>query len=253
MDERIREEFGRQAAAMSEATFFNDDQALQRIITAMALTGKERALEVACGPGIVAQALAPLVRELVCIDATPEMLSLAKQRLARSGAENVDFMEAMAEDLPFQPGEFDLLVTRLSLHHFPDIQAVLAECRRVLRPHGRLVVADIVTSEDADQARLHNALEQLRDPSHVRMLAERELFACLRRGGFEPRHTESWQQQRAFTEWARIASSAARTAPLYEVMRTLCRAGLDAGLSWHATGDDLMFLHTWSLTVADNS
>lgn len=253
MDKRVREEFGRQAAAMSEATFFNDDQALQRIIAAMSLTGEERALEVACGPGIVAQAVAPLVSELVCIDATPEMLSLAKQRLTRSGAANVNFMEAMAEDLPFQPGEFDLLVTRLSFHHFPDIQTVLAECQRVLRPQGRLVVADIVTSENADKSRLHNALEQLRDPSHVRMLALPELLACLRRGGFEPLHTESWQQQRTFTEWARIASSAARTAPLYEVMRTLCEAGLDADLSLRATDDDLMFHHTWSLIVAERS
>lgn len=253
MHERIREEFGRQAAAMSEAPFFKDDQALQRIVAAMALSRDMRVLEVACGPGIVAQAVAPLAGELVCIDATPQMLTLARQRLGGSGQTNVTFMEAFAEQLPFGFAEFDLIVTRLSFHHFADIQAVLSECRRVLSPHGRLVVADIVASADRDQARLHNALEQLRDPSHVRMLAEQDLLETLRCGGFKPRLHESWQQQRSFSEWAKIVSAENRTAPLYEVMRTLCHAGLDAGLSWLETEDDLLFRHTWALVVAERT
>lgn len=251
MDNLSREEFGRQAAAMATAPAFQDEQALQRIITAMALSLDQRVLEIACGPGIVAQAVAPLVGELVCIDATPQMLTLAKQRLGSSGQSNVTFMEAFAEQLPFGSAEFDLIVTRLSFHHFADIQAVLSECRRILRPQGRLVVADIVASADCDKARLHNTLERLRDPSHVRMLAEQELLDTLRYGGFEPRLYEAWQQQRSFTEWAKIASAETRTAPLYEVMRTLCHAGLDAGLFWQETEDDLLFRHSWALVVAD--
>lgn len=251
MNKRVREEFGRQASAMSAATFFKDEQALQRMVAAMALSPDQRVLEIACGPGIVAQAVAPLAGELVCIDATPQMLTLARQRLGSSGQSNVTFIEALAEALPFGPAEFDLIVTRLSFHHFVDIQAVLTECRRILRPEGRLVVADIVTSADADKARLHNALEQLRDPSHIRMLAQKELLETLRCGGFEPCLQECWQQQRNFSEWAKIASAEARTAPLYEVMRTLCHAGLDAGMYWQETADDLLFRHTWALVVAD--
>ena len=61
MDNRSREEFGRQAAAMATAPAFQDETALLRIVSAMALTLDQRVLEIACGPGIVAQAVAPVI------------------------------------------------------------------------------------------------------------------------------------------------------------------------------------------------
>lgn len=69
------------------------------------------------------------------------MIVLARERLAKSGQTNVTFREALAEELPFGAAEFDAIVTRLAFHHFANIQAVLVEFRRMLRPHGRLIVA----------------------------------------------------------------------------------------------------------------
>jgi len=249
----MQEEFGRQAAAMASAPAFNEEYVLKRIVAAVVSAPADRVLEVACGPGIVAEALAPHVGELVCVDATAQMIALSKERLAKSGSSNVTCLEAFGEKLPFGDAAFDTIVTRLSLHHFPDIAAVLSECRRVLSPQGRLVVADILTSADPEEARLHNALEQLRDPSHVRMLPQLELLETLRAGGFTPQSGESWVQQRSFADWAKIVSSPGRTAPLFEVMRNLCRAGLTAGLALQEVGDELFFKHTWLLVVAENS
>jgi ubiquinone/menaquinone biosynthesis C-methylase UbiE len=251
MVNQIREEFSRQAKAMSQAAAFNETEILQRITAVLGCAPDEHLLEIACGPGILAEAVAPLVKELVCVDATPAMIILARERLAKTGVTNVKFVESFAEQLPFEDAQFDVIVTRLSLHHFADIPAVLAELRRVLRSQGRLVVADIVTSEDPEEARLHNALEQLRDPSHVRMFSAKELIQALQSAGFELKSKNDWMQPRAFEEWARIVSSPARTRPLLEIMRTLCRAGLDAGVRMREEGGEVLFDHKWILVAAE--
>lgn len=252
MIEQTRNEFSRQAANMAAAPAFSEEQTLGRIRRALGPAPVGRVLEVACGPGIVAEAIAPLVSTLVCIDATPEMLALAESRLQKSGQTNVTFQEALAEALPFAAGEFDAIVTRLSFHHFPDLPAVLTECRRVLRPHGRLVVADIVSSANREASALHNALEQLRDPTHVRMFSPSELLAALQAAGFRLTSEERWEQPRSFSEWARIVAVPGRTEPIREVMRALCRAGLQAGIQLREAEDDILFTHQWLLIVAES-
>jgi ubiquinone/menaquinone biosynthesis C-methylase UbiE len=188
---------------------------------------------------------------MVCIDATPEMLVLAEARLEKAGTSNVTFQQVFAEALPFGAAEFDVIVTRLSFHHFKDIQAVLGECRRVLRQHGRLVTADVISSANREESALHNALEQLRDPSHVHMLSRPEFLDALRTAGFEPVLEESWEQQRSFSEWASIVSVPGRTVPIREVMRTLSRSGLHAGIQLHEAENDIKFTHTWLLVAAE--
>jgi ubiquinone/menaquinone biosynthesis C-methylase UbiE len=251
MVEQIQSEFGRQAVNMSVAPAFNETQTLQRIRVALGQAPIGRALEIACGPGIVAEAIAPLVSELSCLDATPEMLDQAKVRLKKSGLSNVKFHQAFAEDLPFGDAEFDVIISRLSFHHFNDIEAVLAECRRVLRPQGRLVLADVISSANQDESRLHNALEQLRDPTHVHMFSRAEMMEALHAGGFTPFSVEDWTQARNFTEWAKVISVPERTDPLREIMLTFCRAELDPGIQLHQVDGDIQFTHSWLLVIAE--
>ena len=252
MVEIMQEEFGRQAANMAAAPAFKEEQTLRRISAALGPAPVGRVLEVACGPGIVAEAIAPLVSELVCIDATPEMLVLAESRLEKSGQSNVTFHEAFAESLPFEAAEFDVIVTRLSFHHFNDIKAVLSEFRRVLRPQGRLVTADVISSSNKEESALHNALEQLRDPTHVHMFSRQEFLKALRFSGFEPIVEESWKQQRNFSEWARIISMPGRTDPIREVMSALSRSKLHAGIQLHEADGDIQFTHSWLLVAAES-
>jgi ubiquinone/menaquinone biosynthesis C-methylase UbiE len=247
----VQAEFARQAPQMASAPAFSDAANLQRICEALGQVGPGRVLEIACGPGIVAEAIAPLVGELICFDATSEMLSLAEARLCRAGMTNVAFRQGFVEELPFAPSEFDAVVTRLSFHHFADIRVVLREIRRVLRPRGRLIAADVISSSNLEESLLHNAIEQLRDPTHVHMFSRQELVAALRADGFDPQHEETWEQRRSFEEWARIIDVPTRMQPLREVMRTLCRAELKAGIDLHEVGGEIHFRHTWLLVVAE--
>src|SRR5262249_33709663 len=75
-----------------------------------------------------------------------------------------------AEALPFDDGTFDVVVCRAAFHHFARPARVLAEMRRVAAPRGRLLIADMLSSDDADKAAYHNRMDRLVDPTHVRAL-----------------------------------------------------------------------------------
>ncbi len=223
---------------------------MQRLIDAFEDAAADRVLDVACGPGIVARALASRVREIVGVDATPEMIRLAQQRFKRSRLTNGRFGVGWAEALPFKNAQFDRVLSRLSLHHFTNIPAVLAEVRRMLRLRGRLIVADVVSSDDPEASALHNALERLRDPAHVRMLSRLELLQAIRSAGYAISSEETWTQERAFTEWAKIVAAPGWTEPLHHVMRALARAGQRAGIDLREDSGELLFTHTWLLVKA---
>lgn len=80
---------------------------------------------------------------MVGLDGDPTILAIARRKAARAGVP-VRFDDGMASALPYPDGSFDAVTSTLMLHHLTLDQRVrtLAEVRRVLRPDGRLVVAD---------------------------------------------------------------------------------------------------------------
>jgi ubiquinone/menaquinone biosynthesis C-methylase UbiE len=102
-----------------------------------------RVLDVGCGTG---QFLAELLARhpgisVAGLDLSAKMLTVAERRCARF-ADRAEFHCGDSERLPFKPGSFDLAVCAHSFHHYPNQPLVLAEAARVLKPSGRLLVAD---------------------------------------------------------------------------------------------------------------
>jgi len=245
----VTTEFSRQANVMASAPAFHSAAVLERIAAAVGrVPGK--VLDLACGPGIVAEKIAPLADEVIGVDVTPKMVELATARCKSANLSNCSFRVASAESLPFSGRAFDTVVTRLALHHFQAPADALAEAWRVLRPAGRLVVADIVSSPIEEEAALHNAIERLRDPTHVRMLSATDLASLVSASGFEVLQQDSWDQFRGFTEWAEVVADPERTQPLEVVMRNLARAGYGAGIHLEEVAGELRFHHTWQLLIA---
>jgi hypothetical protein len=121
---------------------------------------------------------------------------------------------------------------------------------RVVRSGGRVITVDVMSAEAEEDAALHNALEILRDPSHVRMLPRSELHRVLVQAGFEIASCVAWTNHREFGEWMRITNAPERIMPLKVVMTALARCGARAGIGLRLEDERLLFEHTAGLTIA---
>jgi len=99
------------------------------------------ALDAGCGTGFLSLELAARGHRVTGVDFAPAMLAEARRKAAACEAA-IRFEEADAEQLPFAPASFDLVISRHVLWTLPHPEAAIDEWVRVLRPSGRLVVLD---------------------------------------------------------------------------------------------------------------
>jgi arsenite methyltransferase len=110
------------------------------------LSPGELVLDVGCGAGtdtlVAAQMVAP-EGGVTGIDMTPEMIAKARSAAAEMGATNVQFVDGDVERLPFGDESFDVVISNGVIDLIPDKDAVFSELGRVLRPGGRIQIADV--------------------------------------------------------------------------------------------------------------
>jgi arsenite methyltransferase len=105
----------------------------------------DEVLDVGCGAGVDTLFSAMMTGptgKVVGIDLTPAMLKRAKKNLSKTDLKNVAFKEGSVENLPFADEDFDVVTSNGALNLVPDKARAFGEIYRVLRPGGRLMVAD---------------------------------------------------------------------------------------------------------------
>lgn len=203
--DRVRERFTRTAGAFADFALGARGMEAARLAELAEPQGDEAALDVACGPGTFARALAPRVRWACGLDLTLAMLERARRVAAEENLRNLFFACGNAYALPFAGGAFDLACCGYSLHHMSDPLAALRELARVVRPGGRVALLDLIAPEEPGRAELNNRIEIARDQSHVRTLSPSEFEPLLGQVGFQLCRQEVKERLRSFDDWMQIA------------------------------------------------
>jgi ubiquinone/menaquinone biosynthesis C-methylase UbiE len=240
-DDRIQEQFTRQAVPFSKASSMADADAIQLLLDVAKAGPHHRSLDVACGPGLVVLAFARVVASAVGLDTTAAMLDRARVLQQRQSLRNAEWVHGDVYELPFPDQSFDIVTCRFAFHHFLQPKNALAEMARVTRPGGRIVVCDGVASDYLSKASAFNAFERMRDPSTVRFLTAGELRKLCADTGL------SIEQERTYTVPAELEGLLRVSFPKAQDVATLrktMRASIidDAlGLSTRTDGDRVVF------------
>ncbi len=209
-----------------------------------------RVLDLGCGGGHVSYRAALWVGEVVACDVTPSMLDAVAATAAERGLTNIVVRQGAAEKLPFGDGCFDAVLSRFTTHHWQDMAAGLREARRVLKRAGRAVLIDTIAPRDRTLDTHLQAVELLRDVSHVRNYNLGEWVWALSDSGFAIETVTLRTLRMEFPVWtARTRTPAAHV----EAIRSLQLSAPAAVKAHFAIGTDGSFdLEAATMVVRGN-
>lgn len=247
--EAIRREFKKQAPNWGKNEI---PPQLQWVVERLDLQPHAEVLDVAAGNGLLSRAIAPHVKRVVALDITPEMLAQGRDETNRAGITNISFEQGAAEDLHYPTDSFDVVATRFSVHHFQFPEAVLREMWRVCRRAGKIVVIDLVSSEDKALAAQHNHLERLRDASHTQALSATDLKRLLESVGVKITNHYSLEVENNLNDWLDFTRTPyAERQQVIEAMHRELKGDEITGMRPFLHENKLMFRHTWAIVVGE--
>ncbi len=201
-DALVASQFGNRASAYVTSAVHAQGEDLRDLATLVAgAAAGARVLDLGCGGGHAAFAVAPHVAEVVAYDLSVAMLDAVTAEAAARGIANLTTRQGPAEALPFADASFDVVITRFSAHHWADMPAGIAEARRVVKPGGRAAFIDIVAPPEPALDTFLQSVELLRDASHVRDYTVAQWSAVLDAAGFRITRTVRRRLRMEFASW----------------------------------------------------
>ncbi|HDZ57164.1 MAG TPA: SAM-dependent methyltransferase [Pseudomonas xinjiangensis] len=200
-DQVVQRQFGEQASVYLRSEVHARGVELAALALAAAKYPQARVLDLGCGAGHVSFHVAPSVAEVIAYDLSQDMLDVVKAAATERELRNISTQRGAAEKLPFADDSFDFVFSRYSAHHWNDLELALRETRRVLKPGGRAAFVDVVSPGVPLLDTYLQAVEVLRDTSHVRDYSAAEWLRMANSAGFL---LQSHSQQRLrleFSSW----------------------------------------------------
>jgi ubiquinone/menaquinone biosynthesis C-methylase UbiE len=200
-ESRVAAQFGPRANAYVESAVHARGPDLDALEAVVSAARPGRALDLGAGGGHVSYLLARHARSVVAVDLSPEMLAAVRASASARGLDNIETAEGPAEKLPFDAGVFDFVASRYSAHHWRDFRAGLREARRVASPGAHAVFIDAYSPGPALLDTHLQAVELLRDTSHVRDYTMAEWIAALAAAGFALSGVKTFRIRMDYPVW----------------------------------------------------
>jgi ubiquinone/menaquinone biosynthesis C-methylase UbiE len=200
-DSVVEAQFGPRAQAYVDSAVHAQGADLEALSAIAADRKPQHALDLGTGGGHVSYALSPHARQVTAADLSAEMLAAVVAKAREKGLTNIATVETAAEHLPFTDADFDFLACRFSAHHWQDFDGGLRQARRVLKPGASAIFIDACSPGPALFDTHLQAVELLRDTSHVRDHSVSEWVAALSRAGFAIASCRGWRLRMDFPVW----------------------------------------------------
>jgi ubiquinone/menaquinone biosynthesis C-methylase UbiE len=214
-DTLVDAQFGSRAAAYVTSAVHAQGEDLRDIAALVAGHAGARVLDLGCGGGHVAFAVAPHVAEVIAYDLSDDMLAAVTAEAQARALGNITTQRGSAESVPFADASFDFVFTRFSAHHWFDAPAGIREARRVLTAGGTAAFVDVVAPETVALDTFLQTVELLRDPSHVRDYRPSEWRTMLDDAGFTVTRATERRLHMDFASWiARMQTPPVRSAAI---------------------------------------
>ncbi|HBK47062.1 MAG TPA: SAM-dependent methyltransferase [Xanthomonadaceae bacterium] len=198
-EQAVQAQFGAQAAAYLDSAVHAQGTEFAALREAVAANAGARVLDLGCGAGHVSFQVAEFCEDVVAYDLSAPMLEVVARSAAERSLDNIRTWRGAAERLPFADGAFDFVFSRYSAHHWRDVGLALREVRRVLAPDGAACFIDVAAPGTPLLDTHLQAVELLRDGSHVRDYSAAEWLCTAGEAGLQ---VQRLQRQRLWLEYA---------------------------------------------------
>lgn len=248
----VQQAFSQQAASFENSRMnFSKQEYLNYTVEKLALSPTDHVLEVAAGTCACGRAIAPHAQCVTCLDMTPAMLSVGKTEAEKARLTNMCFVLGDAAELPFLESSFDVVLSRLAFHHFPETARPFAEMVRVLRPGGKLVIIDMEAAAEGLRD-TEDTLERMRDPSHVRNLSHEEMLDLYARHGLNVTCCEGTRIPVQLQSWMELTKTPrAVQEQLAACMQEELAGGRKTGFAPFMEDGQIKFYQRWTLVIGE--
>lgn len=246
----IQCEFTKQAPLFNAYQETDAKQAFNAMaIEQMRLDGSEQVLEIAAGTCAFGRMIAPHVQKITELDATDAMLAEGRKENEKAHIHNAAYVIGTAENLPFENGTFDIVVSRLAFHHFVNADIVFKEMRRVLKSGGKIVIADMIARQEPYR-NTADEYERLRDPSHVRCLTESEFILLAEKHALTVLHNSVTDIPMNLNTWLNLTGTpqSAKDKITADMLADI-QGKSKTGFAPYLKDEQIMFNHKWEVLI----
>ncbi len=205
------------------------DRDLRELVRLAETKATDRVLDAAVGAGALALAFAPHVASVLGVDLSAAMLEHAERERSTQHATNVRYRLGAINELSLPEGGFDLILCHDLLRYVSEPITLFDRFRQLLSPDGRLLMDEIVGSDDPVKRATQNAIELRRDPAITEIRSVSDIERDLGAAGFLIGRSGRYTQRVDLEQW--LAQAAAD-----ETTRGAVQSMIEAGLEADSAG-----------------